>query len=168
MPVARLILMRHGKSDRSDPEARDFDRPLTDRGRRDVPRMADWLGRQDIRPDLVLSSPARRARDTAELLLRRLRLAPETIVFLDAIYEADRAALLRAVRGHEAGTLLLVGHNPGLDALLCHLCREPPPRNVAGKLLTTAAIAVLEFNGAMDLRSGGARLAALARPKEID
>jgi hypothetical protein len=89
----------------------------------------------------------------------------KSAVAFDAnIYEAGVAALLRVLRGREEKALLLVGHNPGFDELLLHLCSEPPPRDDEGKLLTTAAIAVLDLENGP--RRGSAQLVALKRPKE--
>jgi phosphohistidine phosphatase len=161
---SRLILMRHAKSDRSDPAARDFDRPLTKRGRCAVAPMAKWLRKKDFVPDLILSSPAVRARETALLLAGELDIRKSAVAFDANIYEAGVAALLRVLRGREEKALLLVGHNPGFDELLLHLCSEPPPRDDEGKLLTTAAIAVLDLENGP--RRGSAQLVALKRPKE--
>lgn len=164
----RLILMRHAKSDRSDPAAIDFDRPLTGRGRRAVPVMARWFAKQGFGPGLVLSSPAVRARETALLLARELGVKKSAIAFDEDIYDADLGTLLRVVHRRSVPSLLLVGHNPGLEELLCHLSREPPPRDGEGKLLTTAAIAVLEFDGPIVTGAGSARLVALKRPRDPD
>jgi phosphohistidine phosphatase len=165
---ARLMLMRHAKSDRSDPGARDFDRPLTSRGRKAVPQMAKWLRKEGFAPGAILSSPAVRARETALLLARELGLRESEVAWDEDIYDADLATLLRVIRRRAETDLLLVGHNPGFDDLLCHLCGEPPSRDVEGKLLTTAAIAALEFDGPVDTRKGCARLVALKRPNDPD
>jgi phosphohistidine phosphatase len=164
----RLMLMRHAKSDRSDPGARDFDRPLTGRGRKAVPQMAKWLRKEGFAPGVILSSPAVRARETALLLARELEIRESEIAWDEDIYDADLATLLRVIRRRTETDLLLVGHNPGFDDLLCHLCREPPSCDGEGKLLTTAAIAVLEFDGPVDTRKGCARLVGLKRPKDPD
>jgi phosphohistidine phosphatase len=164
----RLMLMRHAKSDRSDPGARDFDRPLTGRGRKAVPQMAKWLRKEGFAPGVILSSPAVRARQTALLLARELGIRDSEVAWDEDIYEADLETLLRVIGRRAETVLLLVGHNPGFDDLLCHLCREPPPRDGEGKLLTTAAIAALEFDGPIDTRKGCARLAGLKRPNDPD
>jgi phosphohistidine phosphatase len=166
MNRVRLMLMRHAKSDRSDPGARDFDRPLTKRGREAVVPMAKWLRKKGFVPGRILSSPAVRARETALLLARELDIDDSDIQWEQAIYDADLKTLLRIIRGTTDTALLLIGHVPGLDDLLCHLSREPPPRNEEGKLLTTAAIAVLEFEGSVDTRAGSAELKALKRPRD--
>lgn len=160
--------MRHAKSDRSDPGARDFDRPLVGRGRKAVPPMAKWLRKEGFVPGLIVSSPAVRARETALLLARELGVRESEICWDDDIYDADLAALLRVIRRRADTDLLLVGHNPGFDDLLCHLCSESPSRDAEGKLLTTAAMAVLEFDGPVGTGAGSARLVALKRPKDPD
>jgi phosphohistidine phosphatase len=165
---ARLMLMRHAKADRSDPAAVDFERPLTDRGRKAVGPMAKWLRREGFKPGLILSSPATRAGDTALRLAGKLGMQDSAVAWDERIYDADLKTLLEVIRGRAETDLLLVGHNPGFDDLLGHLCSEPAPRDEEGKLLTTAAIAVLEFAGSIDTRAGSARLVALKRPKDRD
>ena len=162
------MLMRHAKSDRSDPAAVDFERPLTGRGRKAVAPMARWLRKEGFEPDLILSSPAVRARETALVLAHELDVRKSEIAWDERIYDADVGTLLEVIGGRKETDLLLVGHNPGFDDLLSHLCSEPPPRDGEGKLLTTAAIAVLEFDGPVGTRAGCARLAALKRPKDPD
>jgi phosphohistidine phosphatase len=169
MKKSLLILMRHAKSDWPQNLRRDFDRPLAPRGEKDAPRMGKWLQKHGLVPDLVVSSPAQRARATAELLVGKLHIRRKRIVFDDRIYEAGLRQLLDVIasRGADSDTLLLVGHNPGLEELLAHLASEPPPRDGRGKLMTTAAVAVLEFNGAIGTRPGSGRLQQLVRPREL-
>lgn len=117
--MKRLTLVRHAKSSWKDVELADFDRPLNKRGKGDAPRMGERLARRGLHPDLLLSSPARRARQTAEAIAAQLRLDPTVLRFSAPIYEADPEALLELIRGCEERWqhLLLVGHNPGLTEL---------------------------------------------------
>ncbi|MHB1400550.1 MAG: SixA phosphatase family protein [Trichloromonadaceae bacterium] len=117
--MKRLTLVRHGKSSWKDPEVADFGRPLNKRGERDAPRMGERLAQRGLRPDLLLSSPAKRTRQTAEALAEKLQLAPEQLRFDGEIYEAEPSGLLEVIRGLEEawGHVLLVGHNPGLTEL---------------------------------------------------
>ena len=117
--MKRLTLVRHGKSSWKDADLADFDRPLNKRGERDAPRMGECLYRRNLRPDLILSSPAQRARQTAEALVETLKLAPEQLRFDASIYEAEPADLLKLIRSFEEEWqhVLLVGHNPGLTEL---------------------------------------------------
>lgn len=170
MTQKTLIIMRHGKSDWSSQAARDFDRPLNPRGRRDAPVMADWLRKQSLMPDVFVSSPARRAMDTAKLVCETLECDPGNIVSDAEIYEAGRQELLNAIGRHagDANSLMLFGHNPGLDSLVSYLASEAPPQTAAGKLMTTAAIAILVTDtGSWQLEQAGWHLVQLMRPKEL-
>ncbi len=167
MSSKTLIIMRHGKSDWSTYTASDFERPLNARGQNDAPAMATWLRSQAIKPQLLLSSPARRAADTARLVGEGLGLTETDIVYEPAIYEAGRQQLLDALERHigEQASAMLFGHNPGLDAMVEFLASEPPPLTGAGKLMTTAAIAVLEREGDWRFERGDWQLRELKRPK---
>ncbi len=117
--MKRLILLRHAKSSWTDDGLADSERPLSGRGERDAPRMGARLRARSIRPDLVLSSPALRARRTATLVARALDY-PDDGIRLDArLYLATPVEIL-AVVAEQADTidcLLLVGHNPGFTEL---------------------------------------------------
>lgn len=169
MSSRTLIIMRHGKSDWSTAAASDFERPLNARGQNDVPAMAAWLQSQALAPDLFLSSPARRAADTARLVSAGLGIGETDIVYEPAIYEAGRQQLLDALAKHvgDQASVMLVGHNPGLDAMVEFLACDPPPLTGAGKLMTTAAIAVLERKADWRFERGDWQLRELKRPKAL-
>jgi phosphohistidine phosphatase len=80
-----FVLVRHAKSSWSDPTLSDFERPLNNRGLRDAPKMARFL---KISPDLLISSPAQRARQTAQIFAEAKLYSQEDILYQDAIYEA--------------------------------------------------------------------------------
>lgn len=165
-----LIIMRHGKSDWSSAADSDFDRPLSPRGRKDTPAMAKWLRKQPIMPDIFLSSPARRAMDTATLVCETLQRDPADIVTDPELYEAGRQDLLDAISRHagDADCLMLFGHNPGLDSLVSYLASTAPPLSPADKLMTTAAIAILQHQGdAWQLDQSGWDIVQIKRPKEL-
>lgn len=164
----RLILFRHAKSDWDTGVVRDHDRPLAARGRRDVPRMGRWLRSQGKVPDCVISSTARRARETTESLCAELGLNDDEVLWTDAVYDATAGQLLEVLARAPAAArrVLLVGHNPGLEDLLVWLggdsVKMPPDR----KLLTTAAAALLEMpEDWSGLAPGAGRLVELMRPK---
>jgi phosphohistidine phosphatase len=117
--LKRLTLVRHAKSSWKDPELTDFDRPLSKRGKRDAPLMGERLAGRDSRPELILSSPAKRARKTAKLMARKLELAADRLILEAEIYEAEPEALLKVIRGLDDrwAHVLLIGHNPGLTEL---------------------------------------------------
>ncbi|OSM04932.1 putative phosphohistidine phosphatase, SixA [Magnetofaba australis IT-1] len=93
---------------------------MAKRGKRDAPRMGKWLKKRGDKPDLVLCSPAERAKQTALLVCRELDLKKKKIVWDERIYGASLEDLLAVLEGapHKAQQVLLVGHNPGLE-LLC-------------------------------------------------
>ncbi len=165
-----LLIMRHAKSSWDAGLLRDFERPLAGRGMRDAPRMGAWLREQGLAPDGIVSSPARRARETAEQVCKTLAIPVDEVVWDERLYLADLATLLEVLAALPAGSerWLLVGHNPGLDELVIHLCGEPLPRTASGKLMTTAAVARVAMPDEwrrLPARSG--RLLALQRPKAL-
>lgn len=116
-----LTLIRHAKSSWDSPGLADIGRPLNGRGQRDAPEMGRRLEHIGFAPDLVLVSPALRARQTAEAILGALGTKPPLRVD-ETLYMAGRAALLDIIRANAAvGHLVLVGHNPGLTLLANHL-----------------------------------------------
>jgi phosphohistidine phosphatase len=118
-----LLLLRHAKSSWDSPASRDYDRPLAPRGERDAPRVGKALRDAAIDLDLVVSSPAVRARQTAELVLKAARYDGALNVD-EQIYEASVSELMDVVRNlpNAAETVMLVGHNPGFEMLLGALC----------------------------------------------
>lgn len=165
----QLILMRHAKSDWHTGAGRDFDRPLNKRGCRDAPRMGRWLAAQGLMPDRMVSSPAARARQTALAVAQELGYAEDRIIWSNDIYEAPLNNLLKVLRQNaaECRTLLLVGHNPGLDALACFLADAAWDHRRRGKLITTAAVAVFAIPGT-DVRENCASLIHFMRPRDLD
>ncbi|HEY7745551.1 MAG TPA: histidine phosphatase family protein [Desulfuromonadales bacterium] len=117
--MKRLTLVRHAKSSWEDPALADFDRPLSKRGKQDAPLMGERLAGRDPRPELIISSPAKRARKTARLIARELELTDDRLILVMEIYEAEPEILLKVVRGldNRWAHVLLVGHNPGLTEL---------------------------------------------------
>jgi phosphohistidine phosphatase len=114
--MKRLTLIRHAKSSWKNSGLADVDRPLNSRGKRDAPRMGAYLARQGIQPDIILASPARRARKTAKLLAGEIPGAAGRILADPALYEAGAAVILERVRALDESWqhVMLIGHNPGL------------------------------------------------------
>ena len=167
--MRRLLLLRHAKSGRP-PGVSDIDRPLDARGREAAPRMGVYLAREGLHPDLALVSPARRTRETWEAAAAALGAVPMQIV--ETIYEAPPAALLAAVRAapDTAETLILVGHNPGTEALAETLAADgaPAARTRLAQGFPTAALAVITFDVAhwSEIDRNG-RLERFVRPKDL-
>ncbi len=165
-----LYLMRHAKSDWHSGTSSDFDRPLNQRGAKDAVRMGQYLHKLNIAPNLILSSPAKRAKQTALAVVDTLQMNAEQIQFNKDLYHADRATLLHLLRSvaEQTESVLLIAHNPGLDDLVEWLAPEPPPLSDSGKLMTTAAIAMFEVPASwVKLQHGKATLRQLVRPKDL-
>jgi phosphohistidine phosphatase len=120
-----LLLLRHAKSSWASPELRDFDRPLNQRGLKAAPLMGKFMRKRKITPDLIISSPAVRARMTAALVIENGELRTD-LRFDERIYEADVETLLKVISqiDEAAETVVIVGHNPGLQELLKALTDE--------------------------------------------
>lgn len=114
-----LYILRHGKADRPTGLFADHERPLLPRGREEVAHMCHKLVKKGMNPEMILSSTAVRARQTAETAARELGHALETIRTSESIYgaEADELGLLLRQQDDSCRTLMLVGHNPGLEEL---------------------------------------------------
>jgi phosphohistidine phosphatase len=114
-----LYLVRHAKSSWDDPALADHDRPLNERGLRDVATMGQRLAQRGVKPDLLLASPATRALTTAEHLAKALGIKPKHIVVDDRLYAAAASELLAVIQacGDKARHVMLVAHNPGLTDL---------------------------------------------------
>jgi phosphohistidine phosphatase len=170
--VHTLYLLRHAKSSWSDPSLGDHERPLAPRGRRAANRMARYVNSQNIRPELALCSSAVRARETLELL--RPALGPGAEVrFDDDLYGANAEELLgrlRAVKDRVA-SVLLVGHNPGLEDLAASLASdgEPLAKERLRAKFPTGALAILDLGSTTWARlgPGGAYLVRLVLPSEL-
>jgi len=114
-----LLILRHAKSSWREAGLADHDRPLNKRGKRDAPRMGSLLRQEGIVPDLIISSTAVRARNTAQLVVDESGFDGELRLERD-MYAADPEAYLDALRSvpDEIESIMLVGHNPGLEELL--------------------------------------------------
>ena len=104
----------------------DKDRPLDDRGKRDAPKMGERLAKRDVKPDLILSSPAVRALTTAEIIAKKLDYKLEDIVVDDRLYASEADALLNVIHklGDKLERVMLFGHNPELTELAHRLSSE--------------------------------------------
>ena len=117
--MKQLVIMRHAKSSWSDPTLEDFDRPLNKRGLRDAPEMARRLASHGLKPDLVISSPARRAVATAHAVVPVLGGNLKDIAMEPGIYEAHTSELMGIIADIDDAhaTVLMFGHNPGFTRL---------------------------------------------------
>ena len=131
-----LLLMRHAKSDWSIPELSDHDRPLNERGQRAAPRMARHLAAQEISVDVILASSACRVQQTISLMQNAWSGHAEVITE-PSLYLASPHQIASSIQSlHDSWMSgMVVGHNPGMLALACHLAKTDLH-------LPTAAVAV--------------------------
>ena len=118
-----LYLLRHAKSSWHYSELDDFERPLNKRGRRDVHLMGKIISDKNIYPDLIISSPAVRAAFTARIISEMIDYPEDHLLYHNMIYEATTSTLLNIIHNidNQSGSLILVGHNPGLTLLINYL-----------------------------------------------
>lgn len=153
-----LTLFRHAKTERDSLTGRDIDRQLNERGERDAPRMGEEIRRLELDFDRILSSPAARAAQTAELA----GLAPR---FDERIYDAPAGRLLAIAQEAEeaTGRLMLVGHNPGFERLASMLTGEDV------EMPTGSLIEIeLPIDSWSDAGTAPGRTVRFLKPKELD
>ena len=161
-----LLLLRHGKSDWAT-GVDDFHRPLKDRGKRGAQRVGVWLAQQERVPDYIVTSPAERALVTAQKACKAMGNGDEGIQQDRRIYAADIDRLLAVLSDcpQDAGRIMLVGHNPGLEELLDWLVSDTLPVPDDGKRLPTATLAIVKMPDDWQiLIAGCARLDSITRP----
>ena len=141
------MLFRHAKSAWNEPGLPDFDRALNRRGRMDAPLMGTYMKSAALLPDYSLISPARRTRDTWSLLSQDWGMQRHG--YDERIYEASAETLLGIMRAtpKQITTLMLLGHNPGMQDMACDLAKHDnnKMRLVLDEKFPTAALCVLDF-----------------------
>ncbi|MBI1937777.1 MAG: phosphohistidine phosphatase SixA [Ignavibacteriales bacterium] len=121
--MKKLYLVRHAKSSWDNPDFSDFDRPLNKRGKHDAPFMGKLLKKENVKPDLIYSSPAVRAITTAQIFADELDYPKKKIVESISIYESGIKELEEIVQkiSEEHKSVLIFGHNPALTSFANHL-----------------------------------------------
>ena len=158
-----LYLLRHAKSSWADESMRDFDRPLANRGREACATIGEFIKEKGIDFDLVLVSTAVRTRETIELVKERAEFRSE-VRYDERIYEATTSQLLEVISqvDDDRESVLLVGHNPGIEELLALLTGQHVQ-------VTTATFAKININApkwSAELGNNGT-LDWIVRPKEL-
>lgn len=162
MTMKKLYILRHAKSSWDDSSLSDFDRPLNDRGLKSAPFMGELIARKQLIPDVILSSPAARAKRTAELVKKAAGIKAD-LKFDERVYEASPQALLHVVSeiDEQFASAMVVGHNPGMEGFI---------RVLTGKLepMPTAALAVIELDidNWSSIAPGSGTLETIIRPKD--
>jgi len=134
-----LLVLRHAKSSWKHDALDDHDRPLNKRGKKAAPLMGQLLTRQNAVPDLILSSTAKRARATAKRVVKAMGYEGQ-VIYEQTMYLAEPGAYLKAIRDHAETheRVLIIGHNPGLEALVQAMTGTDQP-------LPTAALAEIQL-----------------------
>jgi phosphohistidine phosphatase len=164
--MSRLYLLRHAKSSWSDPGLADHDRPLAPRGRRAAKAIGRYLREQDVEPALVLCSTAARTRET----LKRIDVDRREERIERGLYGAGAEALLARLREvpDEVPSVMLIGHNPGVQDLALLLARPGPELRALEAKFPTAALASFAVAGWSTLGPGTAELIDFVRPRDLE
>jgi phosphohistidine phosphatase len=165
----RLYLLRHAKSSWKEHGLADHDRPLAPRGRRAAKAIGRHLREQGIEPDVVLCSTAARARETLD---RIEPIGGGGALIESGLYGADAGTLLARLREIPAavGSVMVIGHNPGLEQLALVLARPGPAVRELSVKFPTGALATLAFRGRGwdGLDRGTAELVGFIRPRDLE
>jgi phosphohistidine phosphatase len=163
-----LHLLRHAKSDWDDPSMADIDRPLASRGRKAARAIGRHLKKSSIKPELILCSPARRARQTLELMVEAYEAMPK-IKFEAWLYAASLNSLLVNMRKlpPETASVMVIGHNPGLEELATTLAATGADLDRLRDKFPTGALASLRVPEWGSLAPGCAELAAFVVPRDL-
>ena len=169
--MRRLLLLRHSKTERPEPGQRDRDRKLMERGRSDAPLIGTYMARHRLTPDLVLVSPAKRTLETWELVEGALNKTPQ-VAREERIYNARTQTLADLIRETEdAGSLLMIGHNPGLHDLANELIGsgEVEARESLNEKLPTSGLVVIDFafDDWSELHDSSGRLERFVTPRSL-
>lgn len=155
-----LVVVRHAKADRYT-GVDDVGRPLLPRGRDDARAAGAWLDAEGLTAGLIVTSPARRAAETTEGLLTAYGTHPPSVVYEESVYDASLGDLLHVARGldEDDDTVVLVGHNPSVSALVRELTGQSAQ-------LRTCGIAVIGVDTTWaDTAAGSCRLVTAATPR---
>jgi|LNFM01.1.fsa_nt_gb phosphohistidine phosphatase len=166
MDSPKLIVMRHAKTNVTSPSGDDASRALTPRGSADALAIGGWLHGQYPGLSRIVSSTALRTRQTVAALTVAWGQSPPATVWEPALYLADLTTLLAVIDAHRKQTVLLVGHNPGLEDLVRYLVRDIEQHVGTPKIMPTSAVYVLDLPSRRGTPApGGAVLLAHMRPK---
>ena len=161
-----LIILRHGKSSWDDHRLRDFDRPLKNKGRRRTQLIADYLKQHDVVPQIIVSSPAVRAIDTARIAANGLGYNQSEIIQNESLYFVSTEKYFEAVYAtpDNVQTMMIVGHNPMITDF-CNTFIEHPVDNIP-----TSGLCVVSFDAQQwqDIHKAKHQLLHLVFPKKLE
>lgn len=158
-----LLIMRHAKSSWDNPDWSDYERPLNKRGLKTAPFMGNIIYKNDIQPDLIIASAAKRAKQTA-ILVKESAQVEKPIQFEEKIYEASATTLLYLATEFpdKYQTILIIGHNPGIEEFIRLLtgdyCSMPT---------TSLAKVLLNIDSWKEIGLNKGFLETVLRPKDL-
>ena len=163
-----LYIMRHAKSDWSSSRTSDFERPINKRGKKSAKLIGQWMNENSFIPEKIISSPATRAKETIELVIEQItKFNNEDLIFQDDLYLAGFTQLIEIINTYQndAQSLMLIGHNPGIENLVNYLCSQSDNPETS---VTTANLFIFEyadnhFNPAAD----SCKLIEAIKPREL-
>lgn len=162
--MKRLYLIRHAKSSWKDPGLSDHDRPFNSRGERDAPLMAKLLKRNEIYPDLIISSTAARANEFAKIIAEELGYKKKDILSTKNLYMADEREMLQILREvkDRSKIVFMIGHNPDLTNFANTLSKH----NIDN--IPTSGIFAIEFDidSWIDVNPGKGKFVSFDYPKK--
>ena len=174
--MKRLLLLRHAKTEPAGAGVDDHERALMARGREDAPRLGRYIHKCGYDPELILSSTSVRTMQTVELVTEELP-GVARVDYLEALYLAEPDVILAMIRlvPDKMNSLMVVGHNPGLEQIATLLAREPVKRKERDRFdlleekFPTAALAVLDFDVERwrDIEPGEGALKDFVRPRDV-
>jgi phosphohistidine phosphatase len=138
--------MRHAKSDWSGPQISDFERPINRRGTRNAIRIGQWMNENNYIPQKIISSPALRTKETIELVTEQIsKFNLEDLTYEDELYLAGFTQLIEFINTYKdkVQSLMLVGHNPGIENLVNYLCDRSGNKEI---IVTTANLFIFKFS----------------------
>lgn len=161
-----ILLHRHAKSSHDDSSQKDFDRPLAPRGKKDAPRVGQFIKSIEYQPGAIISSTAKRAEQTTRLFLKGAQLDEGIVQWNKDLYYGSSQDYLEAIQNAQspADIIMLVGHNPKLEDIARRLCGNGSVR------MPTAGLACFEqpANKWGQIREGMASLKWMMTPKLLN
>jgi len=167
--VKELLLLRHGKSDWAV-NTDDFNRPLKSRGKRSAQKIGLWMAQNNYVPEYVISSSAKRAMETSKKACKVMGIDVKEIISDERAYLASAKELKQLIRScpSHVNRLMLVGHNPGIEQLLMLLNKAQVEIPEDGKIMPTATLAILKFEGEWrNISAHQSQLIQLLRSREL-
>ncbi len=159
-----LYLLRHAKSSWKDLSVNDFDRPLNKRGKKDAPNMGKFLNDRNVKVDLIISSPAKRTKETSKIIAEGIGYKNK-IIFDKNIYEASLEQLLALIKNlnKNLNSVMLVAHNPGLTELANYFVNED-----IDNIPTCGIAAIILENGWDEVKRNCGKLLFFEYPKKLN